>query len=186
MDQENRRKQAKVIRVFRRVHRLTGLALFIFFFILGITGILLGWKKNTGGFLLADSYNGSSAAVSEWLSIDSLQKRAELYFVENFGHEISKELDRIDFRPDKGMVKFIYKEKYLALQLDTSTGDLLHVEKRRADFIEQIHDGTIVDKMLGLKSGQFKLFYTSIMGLALITFTITGFWLWYGPKRMQS
>jgi hypothetical protein len=24
------------------------------------------------------------------------------------------------------------------------------------------------------------------MGLALLLFTITGFWLWYGPKRMKQ
>ena len=27
--------------------------------------------------------------------------------------------------------------------------------------------------------------YTTTMKLALVTFTITGFWLWYGPKRMR-
>ena len=31
-----------------------------------------------------------------------------------------------------------------------------------------------------------KLVYTSIMGLALIIFTLTGFWLWYGPKLIKK
>ncbi len=33
---------------------------------------------------------------------------------------------------------------------------------------------------------QIKPFYTSTMGLALLTFTITDFWLSYGPKRVRT
>jgi len=46
MSESNKRKsQAKTLRVFRKVHRTTGAFLFIFFFIISITGLLLGWKK---------------------------------------------------------------------------------------------------------------------------------------------
>jgi uncharacterized iron-regulated membrane protein len=185
MDQTKRRQQAKTIRIYRKIHRLTGICLFVFFFILGLSGLILGWKKNSSGYLLAKSYQGTSTDLKLWLSVDSLQHLSQHYLIQEWGTEISTSIDRIDMRPDKGMVKFIFKENFNAVQLDAATGKLLHMEKRRADFIEQIHDGTIVDKWLGLKSGQFKLFYTTIMGLALITFTISGFWLWYGPKRMQ-
>jgi len=44
----------------------------------------------------------------------------------------------------------------------------------------------VLDKYFGTKGGQIKLFYTSVMGLALLVFTVTGFWLWYGPKRMRK
>jgi hypothetical protein len=37
-----------------------------------------------------------------------------------------------------------------------------------------------------MKNGNFfKVLVSSISGLALLIFTITGFWLWYGPKRMR-
>ena len=85
-----------------------------------------------------------------------------------------------------GQVKFTFKEHYYGLQIDAMTGNILKVERRNADIIEQIHDGSMVDKYLGIKDGWFKLFYTTVMGLGLITFTVTGFWLWYGPKRMKS
>jgi uncharacterized iron-regulated membrane protein len=58
------------------------------------------------------------------------------------------------------------------------------VESRRSDFVENIHDGSILDRLLQT-NGIIKLIYTSIMGLALIIFVVTGFWLWYGPKRMR-
>ncbi|HRG29174.1 MAG TPA: hypothetical protein PLJ00_14850, partial [Chitinophagales bacterium] len=66
------------------------------------------------------------------------------------------------------------------------TGKLLSIERRRSDFIEKVHDGSILDEVFNTSNGQIKLIYTSIMGLALLIFTITGFWLWYGPKRMRK
>ncbi len=75
-------------------------------------------------------------------------------------------------------------KKYWGIQLDGATGKLLHIERRRADFVENIHDGSILDYYFKT-DGQFKLIYTTIMSLALLIFTVTGFWLWYGPKRMR-
>lgn len=72
------------------------------------------------------------------------------------------------------------------IQLDGATGRLLHIERRNADLIENIHDGLILDYRFGIKSEYLKLVYTSVMGTALMIFTITGFWLWYGPKRMRN
>ena len=46
-------------------------------------------------------------------------------------------------------------------------------------------DGSIIDDWLGIPHGIFKVFYNSLMGVTLIIFTVTGFWLWYGPKRMK-
>jgi len=99
---------------------------------------------------------------------------------------LSPKLDRIDIRKEKGMVKFVFIDRYWGIQLDGATGQLLHIERRRSDFIENIHDGSIFDYLLKTNQGQIKLFYTSIMGLALLTFTVTGFWLWYGPKRIRK
>ena len=185
MDQSKRQRQARLIRLFRKIHRWTGIFLFCFFFILALSGIFLGWKKNSSGFLLAKTYEGSSTDLATWLSVDSLQSLATDYLRQHYSKEVSTEIDRIDIRPDKGIFKFLFKENYNAVQVDAANGKLLHIEKRRADFIEHIHEGTIIDKLLGLSNGQFKLFYTTLMGLSLITFSITGFWLWYGPKRMK-
>lgn len=180
-----RQEQAKVLRVFRKVHRITGAALFVFFFVIAVTGLLLGWKKNSSGVLLAKSYKGSSTIAKDWLSVDSLRQRA-VYYLKESDSSLSTTIDRMDFRPEKGMVKVLFTDHFTAVQLDAATGALLHIEKRRADYIEKIHDGSLVDHYLNIPSGTFKLIYTTIMGLALLLFTITGFWLWYGPKRMRA
>ncbi len=181
---QNKRQQAKILRLLRKIHRTTGALLFVFFFIVSITGFLLGWKKNTGGLILAKTHVGSSTDLKNWLPIDSLNKIASRILHDSVSPELSQELDRIDIRKDKGMVKFIFKEKYWGIQLDGATGKLLHIERRRADFVENIHDGSILDYYFKT-DGQFKLIYTTIMSLALLIFTVTGFWLWYGPKRMR-
>jgi uncharacterized iron-regulated membrane protein len=186
-EKRNKRQgQAKVLRDFRKVHRTTGAVLFIFFFVISITGLLLGWKKNSGGLLLADSKKGSTTDVRQFMAVGLLQEKAFFYLKKEVGNEVSLELNRIDMRPDKGMVKFVFEEGYWGVQLDAATGELLQVERRRADFVENIHDGSYLDAYFETGNGVFKLVYTSIMGLALLIFTITGFWLWYGPKRMRS
>ena len=99
---------------------------------------------------------------------------------------IDLDLQRIDARPEKGMIKFVFDNHYRGIQLDGSTGDILAITKRRSDFFENIHDGSILDIILGTDGEIIKLIYTSIMGSALLIFTTTGFWLWYGPKLMKN
>ena len=117
--------------------------------------------------------------------MDSLYNNAIRFLHESVSPDLSTEVDRIDVRKKQGIVKFTFLDHFWGLQIDAATGELLQIEVRRSDFIESIHDGSILDNYLGTSDGQIKLVYTSITGLALLTFTITGFWLWYGPKRMR-
>lgn len=181
---QKKKKQAKVLRIFRKAHRYTGATLFIFFFVVSISGLLLGWKKNSNNYLLSKTYEGTSTELKNWLPIDSLHTSAILYFKEQISSELEPKVGRIDIRKEKGTAKFIF-ENYYGIQIDGATGNLLHIERRRADFIEGIHDGSALDVYFNTSGKPIKLIYTTIMGLALLLFTITGFWLWLGPKRMR-
>jgi hypothetical protein len=73
---------------------------------------------------------------------------------EQISPDLSLERDRIDIRPDKGMVKFIYVEGYgefnsivAAENYYTSKGDALI-------FIENTHDGVFFDKLLKTSNEQ--------------------------------
>ena len=105
----SRQTQAKILRIFRKVHRTTGAMLFIFFFIIAITGILLGWKSHSDNLIIPQSYKGSSIDLQDWLPIDSLHKKALLTLKDSISSDLSAELDRIDIRKNKGMVKFIFE-----------------------------------------------------------------------------
>ncbi|MDO9373317.1 MAG: PepSY-associated TM helix domain-containing protein [Ferruginibacter sp.] len=184
-DKDRRTRQASILRLARKIHRTTGALLFAFFLFVSVTGLLLGWKKNSGGYIMAKSYTGQSTDLKDWLPVDSLYKNASKIFRDSISTTLSLELDRIDIRKDKGMVKFVFVDGFWGIQLDGSTGKLLHIEKRRSDFIEKVHDGSILDQYFNT-GGIIKLIYTTVMGLALLVFTITGFWLWYGPKTMRK
>ncbi len=181
-----RKRQANLLRTARKIHRTTGSLLFVLFFVVACTGLLLGWKKHSGGIILPESYEGKSTNQQDWMPIHLLHERAIKVVKEQISPNLSLEVERIDIRPDKGMVKFVFSEGYWGVQLDCTTGELLHIERRRSDLIENIHDGSILDYLLKTNYGQIKLIYTSITGSALLIFTITGFWLWWGPKRFRA
>lgn len=180
------KKQAKIIRTFRKIHRITGALLFVFFFFISVSGILLGWKNNSNGLILPKTLEGTSTNLEQWLPIEDLHKKACFVLKDSIDTNISVEIDRIDIRKNNGIVKFVFENHYWEVQLDGATGDLLQLNKRHSDFIENLHDGSIIDNWLQTSNKQFKVFYTTVMGFALLLFTITGFWLWYGPKRMKK
>lgn len=181
-----RQRQAKNIRIFRKVHRTMGMFLFVFFFFISISGVLLGLKKHSGDIISPKTYTGKSNDFKEWLSLEDLLLKSNTILHDSIEINISLELNRIDIRKEKGVVKFIYENHYWEIQLDGASGNLLNIGKRNADIIEKIHDGSILDRYFGTNNGQIKLIYSTITGLALLLFTISGFWLWYGPKRMKK
>ena len=182
---QKRSRQARTIRLFRKIHRQTAILLMVAFLIMAITGVMLGWKKNAGSLLLAPTQTGTSSNLEEWLPISQLAYAATVYMRDSIPGNKSAEIDRIDVRPSKGIVKFSFTDHYTGLQVDGATGRILLVEQRRSDLIEHIHDGTLADRIFPDHEGWFKLIYTTIMGLALLLFVITGFWIWAGPKRMK-
>lgn len=180
-DHKRRARQAKVLRLFRKVHRWAGASLFVFFFFVSISGLLLGWKKHAGELIMPSHAKGSTDKIENWLPLDSLTTIANQKL--ELSNELS-ELSKIDIRPDKGIVKFIYENNY-EIQLDGQSGFQLNEGRRHSDWIEKLHDGSIVDGWLNFEKGQFKLLFTSTMGISLLIFTATGFWLWQGPKQMR-
>lgn len=185
-NKETRNREATLMSTFRKIHRITASLLFVFFFLMAISGILLGMKKHSGELIQAKSYQGSSRELKDWLPLDSLYANACKIFRDSISTTLPLSLDRMDVNIEKGMVKFIFEKGFWGVQLDGATGKLLHIERRRSDFIEMIHDGSILDYYFESKRGQFKVIYSTIMGVALLLFTITGFWLWYRPKRIRQ
>jgi len=178
-------KSARITRIIRKIHRISGLSLILFFLIVAVTFILLGWKKHSGDLLQPRSYSGKFSGVVNCLPVDSLLNLANNYLLSTVSSDLSTETERIDIRPGKGMVKFVYARHYHEVQLNLSTGELLHIGYRTSDLVENIHDGSILDRVFGTGKGQIKLVYTSLMGFSLLSFIFTGFWLWYVPRRMR-
>jgi hypothetical protein len=178
--------QVTILRIFRKIHRTLGAFLFLFFFIVAITGLTLGWKKNSNGWILPATMKGSATNLDNWKTTKELLRISDSLLINKVDKSLSTQLDRIDIRKDKGIVKFLYIDNYWEIQLDGQSGNVLQISQRRSDFFEDIHDGSFLDRYFKTDGEPIKLIYTSIMGISLFLFTVTGCWLWLGPKFIRN
>ncbi|HUW93499.1 MAG TPA: hypothetical protein VMV74_10060, partial [Bacteroidales bacterium] len=121
------------ITTVRKVHRAAAAFLTVIFVTIAITGLLLGWKKNSNGYIHPDSHAGVTTDMSRWLPLDTLTTIALQVLHDSVSPDLRTDLERIDVRPDKGMVKFVFEYHYNGIQLDLATGRVLHLEQRRSD-----------------------------------------------------
>lgn len=170
------RKIVDGLRKFRTWHRFIGTGLGVFMLITASTGILLGWKKNVG-ILQPPEQKGTSTDLDRWVSIEEIVNSASLALDSVVGHSIA--VDKLDVRPSKGIIKVLFKEGYWEVQVDGATGKALSVMQRHSDWIEHIHDGSIISDL-------FKITYTNLLGWGLLILALSGFWLWYGPKVVKK
>lgn len=63
----SRQRQAKLLRGFRKIHRMTGIICVGFFAVLAISKGLEGWKKHSSGLILAENVTGTTTDLMEWL-----------------------------------------------------------------------------------------------------------------------
>ncbi|MCU0419217.1 MAG: PepSY domain-containing protein [Cyclobacteriaceae bacterium] len=163
------------LRQFRSVHRWIGLSLVLFMLITAVTGLLLGWKKNVEA-LQPSTQPGRSSDLATWVSFAHVMASANRAM--DSLTIARSELEKFDVRADKGIVKVIYLNHW-EVQVDGQTGKTLSVAKRHSDWIERVHDGSLI-------SDGFKLFYTNYLGWGLLVLSLTGFWLWYGPRKVRQ
>jgi uncharacterized iron-regulated membrane protein len=164
------------LRQFRSLHKWIGISVALFMLITSITGVMLGWKKNVE-LLQPATLKGKSTDVSKWVSFEVVSESA-LRAIDSVTHEENL-IDRLDVRYDKGIIKVLFTKGYWEVQIDATTGKALSVAQRHADWIEHVHDGSIISEF-------FKLIYTNYIGWGLLILAISGFWLWYGPRAIRK
>lgn len=168
---------ANTLRNYRVYHRYVGLVIGIFVLFSSVTGALLGWKKDVD-LLQPPVVKGQTTDLSQWVSVAELAKSA--YAGLDSAQSIKgNPIDRIEARPEKGMVKVLFSKGYWEVQLDGSTGKVLSVARRHSDWIEQIHDGSIISDL-------FKVISMNVLGIGLLVLTLTGFTLWFYPKHIRK
>ncbi len=167
---------AKSVRSYRRIHRYIGLFLGILMLISAVTGILLGWKKQVD-VLQPPTQKGISLDASKYASVEEMMQTAALA-VDSLGLGIEN-LDRLEYRATKGIAKAVFDTGSWEVQLDATTLEVLSIGKRNSDWIEQLHDGSII-------SEGFKVTSMNLLGIGMLFLILSGFWLWYGPKKIKA
>lgn len=173
----SRQNQIKFLRLTRKIHKWMGLFLALFLLISAITGITLAWKKNIAT-LQPPTVKGVSTDLSTWKPMAELHDLALVEIKNHLPKGETAEIDRIDARPSKGMVKVLFNKGWWEVQLDATTGKTLSVGRRHADWIEHLHDGSIVNQL-------FKLVSMNTLGIGLIISVLGGFWLWFAPRKLR-
>lgn len=108
-----------------------------------VTGILLALKKDFD-ILQPPTQEGISQQLLEWQSIDTLAKVALVHLHSNIENSNHIQIDQIDVRPSKGIAKVIFDSGCWEVQIDGATAKVLSMARRHSDWIEHLHDGSII------------------------------------------
>jgi|TARA_B110000116_G_scaffold70961_1_gene61408 hypothetical protein len=87
------------------------------------------------------------------------------------------DVDRLDFRLEKGIVKVRGKNRW-EVQVDTQTKKVLQVAYRRSDLIEQLHDGSWFHPKV-------KLYIFLPSGIILFILWLTGIYMLILPYTLK-
>jgi hypothetical protein len=130
-----------------------------------VTGIVLQLKKQSD-WVQPPTVKGSGKELAiEFDEVLPIAKAVPEAAISSWA-----DIDRLDVRPGKGMLKVRAKNRW-EIQLDTSTGNILQVAYRRSDLIESIHDGSFFHE--SYKLGVFlpsALILTVIWGTGIYLF----------------
>lgn len=170
---------AKSTRWYRKYHRFVAIPLFVFIVIMSITGLLLTWKDE---LQLKPSTTTIESSGRPLISLTEIEQHA-IDYIDSLN--LSKNIDRIDYRPSKGIAKVRFEDHFTELQIDCYTGAIISQKTRTADIIEMIHDGSIVGYIFNSEGKPTKLFYSTIIGFGLLFISFSGFWLWLKPKQIK-
>jgi CubicO group peptidase (beta-lactamase class C family) len=153
----------------RRLHRwgalLTALPLLL---VIG-SGLLLQVKKQVPWVQPAEQRTPVQTPAIGWDLILAAAQAMPEAGVTGWG-----DIDRVDVRPSKGILKVITTSRWEA-QLALADGAVLQTAYRRSDLIEQVHDGSFfgdpVKRWIFLPSG-----------ILLFGLWLTGLYLWVLPR----
>ena len=126
----------RVHKANRLVHRWATVVVAAPVLVMLVTGMLLQWKKQSA-WIQPPTQRGVEAALS--IGFDQILAAARS--VEPAGIETWDDVDRLDVRPGKGVVKVRSNTRW-EVQIDATTGAVLQSAYRRSDLIESLHDGS--------------------------------------------
>ena len=138
-----------------------------------ITGILLQLKKDVDWIqpptMIGENIQNLSLSFDKILDISSSVGEANINSWED--------VDRLDVRPNKGIVKVRAKNNW-EIQIDTFTGEVIQTAYRRSDIIEKLHDGSWVNDKIKLW-----IFFPS--GVILLGLWLTGVYMLIRPYYVK-
>ncbi len=141
-----------------------------------VTGTLLLLKKEFDWIQPTTVNRAAGAPAMQFERILEIARSVEPLGVTDW-----QQVERLDVRPAKGVIKIRAKNRWEA-QIDQTTGEVLKVAYRRSDLIESIHDGSFFHP-----AAKLGIFLPSAVLLLLLS--LTGLFLFlqrYLPPRRTT
>ncbi|MEM1186106.1 MAG: PepSY domain-containing protein [Planctomycetota bacterium] len=152
----------------RLIHRWATVVVALPVIVILITGLILQWKKHSAWVQPPTQRGEGTVPVIGFADILEAAKTAEEAGIQSWD-----DVDRLDVRPGKGVVKVRSNTRW-EVQIDTATGAVLQTAYRRSDLIESLHDGSFFHDSVKLW-----VFFPS--SLALTAMWATGLYLFVLP-----
>lgn len=156
----------------RKIHRIGVLISAAPLLVVIISGLLLQLKKDWSWVQPGTMRGSTSELVIDWEQILTAASSATQAEIQGWD-----DIDRLDVRPSKGMLKVRSKNSW-EVQIDTASGEVLQTSYRRSDLIESIHDGSWF-------GDPAKLWIFLPTAIILFVLWITGVYLWLLPYLMK-
>ena len=152
----------------RKLHRWGAVLTAIPLALVIVSGLLLQIKKEVPWVQPPTQRGQSNALNVGWEQILASAKTDTNAKIESW-----QDIDRLDVRPSKGLIK-VRCENGWELQLDSFDGKILSSAFRRSDFIESLHDGSFFTNTV-------KLCVFLPNGIVLFLLWLSGIYLWLMP-----
>ena len=152
----------------RKVHYWASAIVAVPLLVIACTGSILQLKKHWSWVQPPEKRGSAKAPVIELSGILESLKREPSLHVTSWD-----QVNRLDVRPDKGIVKAWLKSNWEA-QIDLGSGKILQIAYRRSDWIESIHDGSIFGD-----TAKLGVFFPTAIGLVLLW--LGGVWMFLYP-----
>jgi uncharacterized iron-regulated membrane protein len=152
----------------RIIHRWGAFLVSLPFLIVIISGLLLQVKKEVEWIQPSTeevAIDTLALSFSDILRISQGVKEAQI--------STWSDINRLDVRPDKGVVK-VRSENQWEIQIDLERGTVLKTAYRRSDIIEQLHDGSWFHDAA-------KLWLFLPAGIIVLILWLSGMYLFFVP-----
>ncbi len=160
-------------RLSRVLHYWTSSIVALSLSIVLVSGMLLLLKKDVE-WIQPSTVRGEQTGIS--LTFEEVLAIAQS--VPEAGIESWSDIDRVDARPNKGMLK-VRAENRWEIQIDGNGGAILQVAYRRSDLIESIHDGSFFGEPV-------KLWLFLPIALLVSGLLVTGMIMFFLPYLVKA
>jgi uncharacterized iron-regulated membrane protein len=157
----------------RKAHRWGAILTAVPVLLIIVTGLLLQLKKDLAWVQPPTGKGGGQAARVDWEQILAAAQAVPPAAVGSW-----EDIERLDVRPGRSLIK-IQCRNHWELQLDWTTGEVLHSAYRRSDWLEALHDGSFFGDI-----GKYYIILPT--GLVLLGLWVSGAYLWYLPIHVRQ